>query len=154
MDNNEATEVEDAEIIGKIKLMSTILSQNFKICHQLHHSNNPSGTLKISSTQTCTRTSTISQWYKCIPQNYSNSPRRIRRNNLSQIKSQKPKRKIQTDLSYQWCDYRPNFATFVENLTTQQKSMLVATETTRTRSKLSVSKRAKKLIKPLSQPLK
>ena len=120
MDNNEASEAEDAEIIGKTNLIPTILSQTFKICHELHHSNIPSGILKISSTRTCTRTNKISQWYRSIHQHNSIRPRIIRRNNLSQIKCHKLKRKITTDLLYQWCDHQPNFVKFVENLTTQQ----------------------------------
>ena len=80
-------------------LISTILSQTFTICHQLHNSHIRNCTLKISSTQTSTKIN--SQWFKCIHQHNSNSPRIIRRNNLSRIKCHKLKRKIQTDLSYQ-----------------------------------------------------
>ena len=94
----------------------------FKKCLQLLHRKFPSGNLKISSTQTCSRTNTISQWCKCIHHHNSKRLRIIRSNILSQIKCHKLKLKFPMDPSYQWCDHQPNFATFVENLTTWSHS--------------------------------
>ena len=93
-----------------------------KICFQLLHRNIPSGNIKISSTQTCSRTNTISQWCKCIHHHKSKRLRIIRSNNLPQIKCHKLKLKIPMDASYHWCDHQPNFATFVKNLTTLSHS--------------------------------